>query len=331
MAKLDNTGTTFIDAVITETGRRLLAQGGFKVTKFGLGDDELNYIDYINTSTTPDSNLLKTPISEAGTDAPAALQRNLVSFNSQDYTYLPTAAVVTTPHGGNDQVTAGENAGYRVLLTDQTSVDKFTAAGVAIPAGYQEAVYDGSMAAAAPSETGLIIDCGVRAGGIVGYDRYSMPAEFQERYFLVQLDDRFLKLLVPFEGSFLAGGSQSKVTTANIAPSIGVDDQNIRTYEISINDDPTFFRALDPEASSPINGGFSAPRSRYICAASNNVKRTTQMWTSGKYPTRLISNWFTNVNASLTGDAYVLDTAITIIGGVTGVSNTSHFRLVRAA
>ena len=158
-----------------------------------------------------------------------------------------------------------------------------------------------------------------------------MPSEFQERYYLVQLDDRFLKLLIPLEGSFLAGGPQSKVTTANTAPSIGVDDQNIRTYEISINDDPTFFRALDPEAASPIAGGFSSPRANWKVDPTSLLRSSLDAWTSGRYPTRLISNWFTNVNASLTGDAYVCDTSITTMGGITGVSNTSHFRLIRAA
>ena len=44
MGYLDNTSTT-VDAILTKKGRELLARGGdeFKITKFALGDDEIDY------------------------------------------------------------------------------------------------------------------------------------------------------------------------------------------------------------------------------------------------------------------------------------------------
>ena len=331
MSKLANDGTPFLDCVLTNEGRRLLAEGNFNVTKFGLGDDEVNYILYDNTSNTPDSNILRLPTDEACTDAQVALQHHLVSFNQQDLTYLPRAAVVTTTDGGNDEVAAGENAGFRVLLTDQASVDKFTNAGVALPAGYQQAVYGGSIAASAPSEGGVVIDCGVIQGGIPGYDRYNKPAEFQEQYFIVQLDDRFLQLLVPAT-AFQAGQGSSKITTANPASSVGIDDQNIRTYEIvtSLASDTTFFKNLDPLAASPVNGCFSAPRTYLKFDPTAVMKTNTQAWTSGRFPTQRITNWFSNVNAAMAGDADVLDTTWKIIGGLTGVVATGYLRMIKS-
>ena len=328
MAKLDNTGTTFLDCVLTETGRRLLAQGNFKVTKFGLGDDEVNYILYKNTSDTPWVDITKIPVNEANSDRVAALQYNLVSYDSQEYTYLPTAAVVHSPDGGNNEVQTGENAGYRVLLTDQTSVDKFTNAGIAQPPGYQTAVYDGTIAASDPSETGLVLDFGVIFAAATGYTRYDKPAEFQERYYHVQLDDRFLKLLIP--RPFVAGAGQAPVQTAETAPNLGVDDQNIRTYEIGPSDHPTFFKELSATSDSPIKGAFSSPRANWKVAPTALLRSSLEAWTSGIYPTQLISNWFTNVNPAMSGDAIVLDTPIMTMGGNTGVSNTSFWRLVKA-
>ncbi len=46
MAFKDTSGTIRIDAVLTDIGRKRLARGSFKVTKFALGDDEIDYTLY---------------------------------------------------------------------------------------------------------------------------------------------------------------------------------------------------------------------------------------------------------------------------------------------
>ena len=46
MAFLDNSGDIILDAVLTETGRKRMADGNFKISKFALGDDEINYTQY---------------------------------------------------------------------------------------------------------------------------------------------------------------------------------------------------------------------------------------------------------------------------------------------
>ena len=45
MAFLDNSGDIILDAVLTDTGRLRLARGdgSFRIAKFALGDDEINY------------------------------------------------------------------------------------------------------------------------------------------------------------------------------------------------------------------------------------------------------------------------------------------------
>ena len=45
MAFLDNSGDIILDAVLTDTGRMRLARGdgSFRIAKFALGDDEINY------------------------------------------------------------------------------------------------------------------------------------------------------------------------------------------------------------------------------------------------------------------------------------------------
>ena len=46
MAFLDNSGDIILDAVLTELGRKRMSNGNFQITKFGLGDDEINYEKY---------------------------------------------------------------------------------------------------------------------------------------------------------------------------------------------------------------------------------------------------------------------------------------------
>ena len=43
MAFLDNSGDIILDAVLTEEGRKAMADGTFRISKFGLGDDEIDY------------------------------------------------------------------------------------------------------------------------------------------------------------------------------------------------------------------------------------------------------------------------------------------------
>ena len=48
MGFLDNTSIT-VDAILTKTGRRKLSQGNFRVTKFSLSDEEIDYTLYDTT------------------------------------------------------------------------------------------------------------------------------------------------------------------------------------------------------------------------------------------------------------------------------------------
>jgi len=49
MAFLKNDGDIILDAVLTDLGRRRMAEGNFRITKFGLGDDEIDYSLFLNS------------------------------------------------------------------------------------------------------------------------------------------------------------------------------------------------------------------------------------------------------------------------------------------
>jgi len=96
MAFLDNSGDIILDAVLTDTGRLRLAQGdgSFKISKFALGDDEINYELYdknhASGSAYYDLEVLQTPVLEAFTNNTSNLKTKLVSIARTNILYMPT-------------------------------------------------------------------------------------------------------------------------------------------------------------------------------------------------------------------------------------------------
>ena len=92
MAFLDNSGDIILDAVLTETGRRKMAEGNFKIVKFALGDDEIDYslfnLNHPSGSAYADLEILQTPVMEAATQV--GLNSSLMTLANDDILYLPS-------------------------------------------------------------------------------------------------------------------------------------------------------------------------------------------------------------------------------------------------
>tara|TARA_R110001583_G_scaffold41108_1_gene130843 strand:+ start:4477 stop:5472 length:996 start_codon:yes stop_codon:yes gene_type:complete len=93
MAFLDNSGDIILDAVLTDLGRKRLAQGNFKISKFALGDDEIDYTLYNRNhpsgSSYFDLEIMQTPVFEAFTQTNANINYGLMSLTRTDLLYLP--------------------------------------------------------------------------------------------------------------------------------------------------------------------------------------------------------------------------------------------------
>ena len=95
MAFLDNSGDIILDAVLTDTGRMRLARGdgSFRIVKFALGDDEIDYGIYNKThpsgSAYYDLEILQTPVLEAFTNNTSMLKSRLISISRTNLLYLP--------------------------------------------------------------------------------------------------------------------------------------------------------------------------------------------------------------------------------------------------
>ena len=95
MAFLDNSGDIILDAVLTDEGRRRLAEGKgtFRITKFALGDDEIDYGLYNKNhpsgSAYFDLEILQTPIFEAFTNNGSSMKSKIITINNPNLLYLP--------------------------------------------------------------------------------------------------------------------------------------------------------------------------------------------------------------------------------------------------
>ena len=133
MGYLDNTSIT-VDAILTKKGRQKLASGqSLGITKFALGDDEIDYTLYEPAhpkgSAYYDSAIKAIPILEASPDETQVLRYKLVTL-PKGTTQIPVVALCISSVGvyqDEGQVAlspttspqGNTNAGYTVVLADQ--------------------------------------------------------------------------------------------------------------------------------------------------------------------------------------------------------------------
>ena len=125
MAYLDNTEIT-VDAILTKKGRQKLASGQrLDITKFALGDDEIDYTLYEPAhpkgSAYYDSAIRAIPVTEASPDETQVLRYKLVTL-SKGTTQIPTVKL------GYPQISVNQSEG-RVPLEPTTQPPGNTSAG----------------------------------------------------------------------------------------------------------------------------------------------------------------------------------------------------------
>ena len=133
MAYLDNTEIT-VDAILTKKGRQKLASGqSLDITKFALGDDEIDYTLYEPAhpkgSAYYDAAIRSIPITEANPDETQVLRYKLVTL-PKGTTQIPVVSLgissiaVYQSDGGvamspTTSPAGNQNVGYTMVLADQ--------------------------------------------------------------------------------------------------------------------------------------------------------------------------------------------------------------------
>tara|TARA_R110000824_G_scaffold314888_2_gene501794 strand:+ start:9259 stop:10245 length:987 start_codon:yes stop_codon:yes gene_type:complete len=93
MAFLDNSGDIILDAILTDLGRKRMARGNFRIAKFALGDDEINYglydTSHASGSAYYDLEILQTPVLESISGRSANINHGLLSIQNPNLYYMP--------------------------------------------------------------------------------------------------------------------------------------------------------------------------------------------------------------------------------------------------
>jgi len=315
MAFLDNSGDIILDAVLTDTGRYRLAQGNgsFKITKFALGDDEINYGSYNKNNASGsayyDLEILQTPILEAFTNNTSTMKSKLLSIPRTNLLYLPVLIQNTVwpnfrSYGTTDlhlvcvdEGTVGfkDNAG----LINGTNGTMTSNSPDGFMNGYQPAQTDRS----------ININQGLNTSEIPAAS--SLDADLVETQYIVEIDNRL---------GTIVGGASTNGTPAQIS---FVDDDNIASYYFSLGSDQgTFLAPINDPAHTNLLG--PAGTSLFFkIGASTELQTSTYLFEQLGSTTTI-----TGVPATSMNVRYI-DSNIKVTGATTGYSITVPLRFVK--
>jgi hypothetical protein len=271
MAFLDNSGDIILDAVLTETGRRRMAQGNFSITQFALGDDEIDYSLYNKNhpsgSAYYDLEILQTPVFEAMTQINAGINYGLLQNTNTDLLYLPTMKINELGDTGISNITTKSGVFLATDKSNDTSTSniqgKIEASG-----SLQFMSGDGSGDNFVLLETGL--DTGISvlpAGSQANRQNFLLANGLTEQTFFVFLDSRFFNAIVPIDrgasqlrnnGGTDGTGVDAKISLTSVLTTtsdidIGLD--NYVAYRVPTGPNQVTDNNLNTERSiSVING-----------------------------------------------------------------------------
>lgn len=202
MAFLDNSGDIILDAVLTDTGRFRMARGDFRISKFALGDDEIDYSlfnkNHPSGSAYYDLEVLRTPLMEALTNNTSTMKSKLLTITRTNILHLPVLKLLDggNPGGTGPARSSTPNTalntttkGY-IVTCSKTTEDAFelNSDGAITPAN-GKGIIRGSNATEVTSTSNYIaIERGLDTLDISPQVR--MPATLQETQFIIEMDYR---------------------------------------------------------------------------------------------------------------------------------------------
>lgn len=302
MAFLDNSGDIILDAVLTDAGRARLAagDGSFKITKFALADDEIDYSKYdknnLNGNAYYAIDILSTPVLEAFTNNTSTMKSKLISIAKNNLLYLPVVLINETD-GEALNATTTQAANSFALSVDETTDDVFEALSSDNRQGVFFAVKN--------TNKFIQLDQGLDTTEISA--NQPLDPTLVETHYIIEIDNRLGTLASP----------------SNIAqPFSFLDDDNVATYNIAnVADTQGFFAPLTAQTlGTPIDG----PRGG---AFRFKVKPSLELQTSTFLFTKLGSTGNTWSGAS--GTYSYIDSIIKVTGATTGYSINVPIRYVK--
>jgi hypothetical protein len=312
MGFLDNSGDIILDVVLTDHGRKELSKGdgSFKITKFALGDEEIDYSlfnsSHASGSSYYDLSILQTPILEAFTDNAASMKTKLVTYENLELLFLPILEL-------------NELTGINRRHTDGAfivAVDRFTedddesssTKGIALDNNGKEVpgvIFGESLDRGAM----IVIDQGLDTQQIS--TKQNIDPDLRETEYTIQIDNRFRSIVDSL-------GNELELSY--------IDDDDIAYYVVS-EEEATAVRSISnliKANESPIAG----PRGSRL---EFKIKSSMDLNTSNYLFTTLggESSLSNRTPAGDTTNLYHIDSIVRITGMNTGYSLDIPIRFVK--
>lgn len=328
MAFIDNSGDIILDAVLTDTGRMRLAKGDgtFRVVKFALGDDEIDYKlynkDHPSGSAYYDLEIMQTPILEAFTNNASFLKSKLLTLPRNDFTFLPSILVNNLSNGAGTQYAIPElvQNGY-VLAVDETT-ENFFANNSSLT--YKSAVVNNrGILQGFDTDTSnkISLEQGLNTTEIP--QREILDPSLKEQQYIIEFDSKF--------GSIAA----DRVGPLFLQTPSYIDDDGIATYFFSSGVDTDFVSDIPLPNQNNTNSANRVIRGPVGTMLKFRIKSSLGVQTSDYLFENLGSsmdissaNGFQNYSSTVTSARQIL-TILRISGVTTGASVDVPILLVK--
>lgn len=309
MAFLDNSGDIILDVTLTDEGRKRLARGdnSFRVTKFALADDEINYALY-NTSHASgsayfDLDIMQTPVLEAFTSDLAVPNNYLITYDNPNLLYLPVM---------KENTQLGDTKKHSTKNIFVVAVDEETEALV-------YAAGNGIIKGESGGGTYIRVDQGLDTEDIsynktlstLGEQVDSSFATLAEPIYNVQIDSR-LGLIV-------------SANFETVAPENQISLEKIASYTL---EDPEF--VMNNENTTEASGTTQIIKGPRGTILQFSIASSPELRTGTSYFTELGSTEAaSNYKSGAAGNVYYIDTSIRILGESTGYNLNIPVRFIK--
>ena len=322
MGFLDNSGDIILDAVLTDAGRKRLAEGNgsFRITKYAFGDDEIDYSNYNASNSSGsayyDLEILQTPILEAFTNNTATMKSKLVTLTNNNILYLPV--IVLNDSDSTCQPNVLVASGSHVVCVDYDTATTFNTDKDTLGS-----FIDGTNPAGGYKSQNIRCDQGLNTLEIP--DTYRIDAELQENQYIVEIDNRFGTVTT---GETSKGTSNAGIVAQNFS---FIDDDNVASYYLSTTD---YVEDTDPKPTGTsltydtINDVIVGPHGSHLIF---RMKASTNLRTSTYLFERLGSTFVGSTpktNGSTTTFKFI-DTIVRVTGVTTGYKLDIPVRFVK--
>jgi hypothetical protein len=295
MAFLDNSGDIILDAVLTDTGRMRLAKGdgSFNITKFALGDDEINYELYdknhASGSAYYDIEIVQTPVLEAFTNNTSMMKSKLMTISRTNLLYLPQIV--------NNTVKGLASYSANNILT--VFVDQATAETGSLASDAEDYINGYIMESTSKP---IVMDQGIKSNALGNGKDVVLANDLKETQYTIEIDNRFGKLW---------SGNGAVAATPSF-----VDDDDVAVYYLTTTKNSNFFTPL---RSSEAIAGPRGSRLQFLVGPSTNLNSSTYLFTQ------------LGTTSTLNSTAvYQIDTTVRITGVTTGYRVDLPIRFVKA-